>query len=796
MPQSNQTAEFNTFVGGLVTEASPLTFPENASIDEANFELNRNGSRTRRLGMNYEEGLVPLPITYTVPPITSPTVTTFQWENVAGIPNKAFIVCQVHNTVYIIDRADESLHATSGVKHTFELCSTCQLPTNASFASVDGKLVVAYDNPDIRVVSYSEMEDLDGSASSLIFPVELVRLKTRDLFGVEDKFNLNGTEVDLLSPEYINFRPVTPDPEDKHIYNLRNQGWAVPRARWKEDSDRKYDPIWYFENAPVILGTLPSNAETPVTSLFQKGADSSERFNRDAQVRLEPSKARAATGHFVIDLLDRGASREAEIVRTTDPVDGLYATSSLVFRTPTVNLLADRTVGGARVVAEFAGRVFYAGFSSENTEGDSQSPNLASYVFYSQLVKDGSQINRCYQEGDPTGPENPDLLETDGGFVRVAGAYNVQRMVNVGSSLLVFAENGVWAIGGSDSGTFSATNQSVNKISEHGTISPQSVVLVDGTVMYWADDAIYHTMMDNVGSWGVKELSVNIRTYYQDISPEEKALSQGIFDSYQRKVRWVYEAGDSAEPTKELIFDVQLAAFYPSIIGSMGASGPSPMSPVQVSPYNVSNVDVEVLAGTEEVLVGAEEVVVSTRLSTGGYSETVYLTLVNSNDISNTSLTFSSYRDSTFVDWAAVDGVGEDSPAYMLTGYMGNGDVHRQKQVPYVYFHFNRTENGFVDTGDDLLPLRESSCLVRSQWDWTNSPAYGKWGREFQAYRYRRHYTPLDDSDTFDYGTATIVSRNKLRGRGRVISFLISSEPAKDLQLLGWSMTIGMNGNG
>ena len=61
MPQSNQTGEFNTFVGGLVTEASPLTFPENASIDEANFELDRNGSRSRRLGMDYEEGLTPFP---------------------------------------------------------------------------------------------------------------------------------------------------------------------------------------------------------------------------------------------------------------------------------------------------------------------------------------------------------------------------------------------------------------------------------------------------------------------------------------------------------------------------------------------------------------------------------------------------------------------------------------------------------------------------------------------------------------------------------------------------------------
>ena len=44
---------YRSFVKGLITEASPLTFPENASIDEKNFVLNRDGSRSRRLGVDY-----------------------------------------------------------------------------------------------------------------------------------------------------------------------------------------------------------------------------------------------------------------------------------------------------------------------------------------------------------------------------------------------------------------------------------------------------------------------------------------------------------------------------------------------------------------------------------------------------------------------------------------------------------------------------------------------------------------------------------------------------------------------
>jgi hypothetical protein len=131
----------------------------------------------------------------------------------------------------------------------------------------------------------------------------------------------------------------------------------------------------------------------------------------------------------------------------------------------------------------------------------------------------------------------------------------------------------------------------------------------------------------------------------------------------------------------------------------------------------------------------------------------------------------------------------------MVTGYIGTGDYSRFKQVPYIYFHLLRTENGFTDDGDDFIVNNESSCLVQSQWDWANSESYGKWGTQFQAYRYKRRYTPTDVTDTYDYGTSTIVTKNKLRGRGRVVSLLISSEEEKDLQLLGWSMTIGVNGS-
>jgi len=789
MPRSNQTGEFNTFVGGLVTEASPLTFPENASIDEANFILKKDGSRERRPGLAYEEGVTPHSISYTTSPIGDTAVSAFEWDNVSGISGKTFIVCQVHNTVYLIDRADASLITSSWVKDTIALDPTLASPDKASFSSIDGKLIIAYGARTIKVVTYDSTLDTFSDTDEV--------LKTRDLFGVAD--TVGGR--DLLSPEYINYRPTSVDPEPNHMYNLRNQGWAVPRLQWT--GTLKADTVLTFEDGATLGNTqrgLPSNADTPVWSVYANTAQvdkDSDRFNDDASARQEPAKARAAHGHYIIDLLDRGQSREDEYDRSCNPTTGIYINAnpgatpeSITFRTAAVTLPVDRTEGGVKVVAEFAGRVWYGGFSSETTGGDDQSPRLASYVFYSQQVQHDSQITHCYQEGDPTDVEAPDLLDTDGGFIRLSGAYNIQAMVNIGSGLMVFAENGVWSISGSDAGTFNANNQNVSKVTEHGTLSPSSVVVVDGSVMYWADDAIYHLKPGQVGGYTAEELSVNIRTLYQSISDNSRVLCQGIFDKYSKRVRWLYNNTYSDLPATELVFDVVLGAFYQAIVEESPTTSKIPAVPVQVSPFRLAVVGLNVLSGADEVLSDTDTVVSDAELLTGGFRSTSYLTLVNSEDVNDTSITFSTYSDVSFKDWGT-----EDAKAYMLTGYIGTGDHARYKQVPYIHFHFLRTEDGFVDSGDDFVVNNESSCLVQSQWDWANSAAYGKWGKQFQAYRYKRRYMPDSVTDTYDYGTTTIVTKNKLRGRGRVVSLLINSEPDKDMKLLGWSMIIGGNTN-
>lgn len=75
MARQKFAKDFNTFVRGLITEASQLTFPDDASLDERNFVLDKDGGRRRRFGMELQGGLINTfprySVTSTVYPIES-----------------------------------------------------------------------------------------------------------------------------------------------------------------------------------------------------------------------------------------------------------------------------------------------------------------------------------------------------------------------------------------------------------------------------------------------------------------------------------------------------------------------------------------------------------------------------------------------------------------------------------------------------------------------------------------------------------------------------------------------------
>jgi hypothetical protein len=80
MPQSLAQKAVNTFVKGLITELGELTFPADASVDELNCDLRRDGSRRRRLAAKAEESRVLSSFTVS----TSTLFNNGSWDNVGG----------------------------------------------------------------------------------------------------------------------------------------------------------------------------------------------------------------------------------------------------------------------------------------------------------------------------------------------------------------------------------------------------------------------------------------------------------------------------------------------------------------------------------------------------------------------------------------------------------------------------------------------------------------------------------------------------------------------------------------
>jgi hypothetical protein len=201
----------------------------------------------------------------------------------------------------------------------------------------------------------------------------------------------------------------------------------------------------------------------------------------------------------------------------------------------------------------------------------------------------------------------------------------------------------------------------------------------------------------------------------------------------------------------------------------------------------------DVTFGGEQVTNSGTPVTTSIKTRGSGSRETAYVTITSMNPL---KYTFSTYRDRSFTDWISSNSVGVDAPAFLVTGYLSGGDFLRKKQAPYIKFFFTRTEDGFTDDGTgNLFPNNESSCLVQAQWNWANSANSNRWGRTFQAYRYKRLYMPGNSSDEFDNGFEVIETKSKLRGQGTVLSLKMTTEPKKDCRLLGWSMIVSSNGN-
>jgi len=743
-------AEVNSFVKGFISEASPLNFPDKATIDELNFDLNIDGTRDRRLGFDIEPGGV---LTGTNGILSANRETgsfsTFVWNTggVSGISK--IIVIQVNDRLrmYNGDIDNPSTGFLAEVSPTYLLGTV----PKCSFSVIENKLIVAYNSTDLIIVTYE-----GGTTFSLRSGKPLVR----DVWGHQETINPGY--------ENVTFRSASISPQ--HQYNLNNQSWAVSR---KNSAGTLIRPVTqYFTD----LALYPSNSEVVWTGLqFQPvtAGVTFERIYTNLYTELLESRLVAPKGYYIVDPTNLGYSRLIAYCATEGIVGAGIGAIKTEFNAswPDSSTGASRWgEGGISVISSFAGRLWYGGWKGKTISPDIRHPDLRNMICFSQVVKSVDDIFKCYQEGDPTSRDGSDLVETDGGFIKIPDLGETLGMINLGPSLVIITTNGVWSVSGGAEYGFTATNYKVSKISAFGCVSASSIVVENNNIYYWGDTGINILSRNQVGDLEVSNITqASIQTFFSSIPKTSKEESFGVYDRFSKKIKWMYKENgrfNSNSKTWELVLDLNLQAYTKNLI----------------EPFQ-SNLVYSVVGAVQGNL-----------RKLGGRNDDGCKYVIAYDNGTSLRTTFGEYGDLYFVDWRNITGTsGNDAKAYLLAGQQTAGDSSVDKQIPYLTMHFRRTEVG-VDSVL-LTPLKPSSCKMRCRWDFSNTINSNKWSPIQQVYRYPRAQYVVNSSDQYDSGYEVITTKNKIRGSGKAFSLYLETEPLFDCRVLGWNIALSGNTN-
>lgn len=708
MPRTASTAVENNFVNGWITEATGLNFPENAVTDSNNIIFNYYGQIARRHGIDREVNYQ----SFAPDNLTDNALfSEFLWETVAGDGNRTFFCQQVGEKIHVYGiESNESL--SGNLKWTLNLGEFALVGLEEFRAKP-----VQYASGFGRLfVTHPFMDPIAVTYDPNIndFTVTQIVVKIRDVTGFPGPYEGRSPTI-----------------SQAHWYNLFNQGWDNA----KKDRTRSmigvypsdYD-VWWLWKSPDEVGTPTFLTTAGVVAGIH---DNASRGNSPAP-----------RGSIVLDAFyqDRSA---------VTGIPGLYVISSSVNR--------------PAAVAFHAGRVWYAGVQAQDYTGR---------IYFTQIVEQIEQINKCHQQNDPTAEFSSDLLPTDGGVISIPESGNILKLVPMEGALLVFCSNGIWQITGSQGIGFSATDYTVKKMSNQETLSSLSFVNVMGAPVWWGSDGIYTVIADQVGSLQVKSLTTKkIEQYYLGLNPALLTYAKGAYSQTDKVIYWLYKESHEATVyrnqnyTNILVYDVRSEAFYKLSIGT----GPALVKGIaNVLGYGSTLIDEPVtdnFGGTVtdnflETITVQRDVVVP--INHSFKFTTIY-------GILPSLLTYSEFHNDTYRDWVSFPSGGNlDAAAFLTSGYRIRGEAQRKFQNNYLTF---------VSKGDE-----DSAFTFYGRWDYSHSVLNNRWASPQRV-------------NVWNYDYDYVSNRLKVRGSGKALQYRIETIPDMPLNIVGWVSFDTTNGS-
>lgn len=788
---------FFTLNRGLNTEINELNFPDGFTTDEANYDLLVDGSRKRRKGLADESGAGAVLGVGTLR--DAEAVQSFVWRNVGGDPSKKVIVTQVGTVLFIADDTDAAAVSTTWITSPIDI-STFFSETTVTNANTDDKMLsfsqgrgdLFVSGPYIR--PFYVRYDADNSR----YESYAIQIKHRDFGDVDDGTSVQTEPTGTITPAHRynlrnrGFKQTDMDQyfSDKSKHPMRASRWFMGYKRtygsnvYERDGDRawnsnKFD-LEVFGNTssakgsiflspfdtrfglglegdgPAIKGITTwtsvvngSDWDITVTTSASHGFSEGDEFEIDGILSHYQSNTTEYANYWDFNGVHTaisGTTGSTLIFSVTPPADWASWIDQYKILGQVSDSVAIIKPDGQNNIDSFAsiefhaGRVFIAGM--KNTD-------YADWIFFSQITEDRTKYGKCYQEADPTNEEFNALTSADGGTIVIPGMSEVVELISERNSLIVLAREGVWEISGGQRGVFTADGYSVRKLSDNGCTSPTGNMKIEGGMAYIGRGGIFIISPNEfTGLLEVTNaIAGSIQTLWNDIPTAEQERMQCFYDDAMKRGYFLYGADASSNLHNSLlIFDGRAGAFFKWTFNTSINSG--------------------LLAGF--VLTDADIASDNKKMK--------FIYKSSSKNIQIADLDQTSFND--------FDGSNGPLP-FLVTGHDQTGDWQRRKQAPVIVVYSKRTETGYTSTGNGFDPVNESSTLMRAFWDWTDDAVSNKIGAQQQVYRHVRQFVPSGTSDVDGY--PVVVTRNKVRGRGRALQLRFDGATDKDSHILGFT---------
>lgn len=550
-----------------------------------------------------------------------------------------------------------------------------------------------------------------------------VRPRIRDTKGIDD-----DTKNDFL-PDKL---------EDKHKYNLLNQGWDNDKITKFFETNKQY----------------PSNA---MQWFVAKGSD--EEFAPAKLLRIAFGSSQAPRGKFIMDAYAKDRASQSGISSIPPSPFAKHRPEDICF---------------------YSGRLWY-GYDDT--------------VLYSQiLAEDCTLADRCYQAADPTSEEISDPVDTDGGHLQIQECGNILRMAVLGPAIIFFGTKGIVALQPGDNAGFTPTSYIKSVVSSVGIVGKWAVCEAGNAVVFWNHLGIYALGFSN-GSLTLQPLTANtIQSFVKEIPDWAVENAIAGFNAIKNEVVFMYPSVELnvKRMNKMLTYNITRGTWTKTTIAGEGRGAPyivdvvAVKNPIETAPISV------VTASGEDVTVDGDYVTIEKETNDWtGYDSVSYAAV----DTHTGSITFANMIDTEHRDWSSGDRAGEGysfesyliSHPIMATGAelpartlptkdfkkvgVKASSMFVQKQCPYVTNVFKRTEEG-----DTFL----SGCYMSARWDWSLADSSFKWTQKQQVYR----------PDKFSIYEEFVISKTRLRGSGRALQLKYENDGDKDFRLCAFGLDL------